>query len=76
MLGAGEIWINPLEDGIITGYFGKRKNPILDKEEFHNGLDIGAKEDSEVFCVKSGVVEKVGVSKTYGNYLEYKTNDG
>lgn len=75
MLGAENKWINPVE-GIITGYFGERENPILKKQEFHNGLDIGADENTKVIAVKSGIVTEVGVSDTYGNYLKYKTDDG
>nr|WP_317357021.1 M23 family metallopeptidase [uncultured Tyzzerella sp.] len=73
-LGAENNWINPV-DGIITGYFGERENPILKKQEFHNGLDIGADENSPVYAVKSGIVTDVGSSNTYGIYIKYKTYD-
>nr|WP_284345844.1 M23 family metallopeptidase [[Clostridium] colinum] len=49
---------------------------MLKKEEFHNGLDIGAEENSPVYAVKSGVVIDVGNSETYGIYIKYKTYDG
>ncbi len=60
---------------MITGYFGNRKNPILKKEEFHNGLDIGANENTPVYAVKDGTVQDVGESDTYGLYIKYKTYD-
>lgn len=71
---AESTWLNPLT-GTITGYFGDRENPILGTYEFHNGLDIGASENTEIIAVKDGVITEVGVSRTYGNYLYYTTYD-
>lgn len=68
-------WINPIE-GIITSSFGDRLNPILNKSELHNGLDIAAKEGTEVFAVQNGTVIEVDKSNTYGNYIKYKTDNG
>lgn len=66
--------INPVE-GIVTSSFGKRINPALDKEEFHDGIDIGTKIGTEVFAVCDGIVTETGVSDTYGNFLKYKSDD-
>ena len=70
-----ESWQNPLT-GIITSSCGKRQNPILKREEFHDGLDIAAAEGTEVVAVKSGVVTAVRKSDTLGIVLEYETKDG
>lgn len=70
------VWLNPLKDGIITSTCGKRINPILNKEELHNGIDIAAPEGTEAFAVKNGVVTNVYTSNTYGNCIKYKTEDG
>lgn len=70
-----EIWINPV-DGIITSSYGNRINPVLNKEEFHDGIDIAVESGTEVYAVKSGIVTRAEKSLTYGNTLYYETNDG
>ena len=70
-----EDWLSPVE-GVITSYCGERKNPILHKQENHNGLDIAVPEGTDVIAVKSGTVTEVRTSATYGKVLEYETKDG
>lgn len=70
-----EPWQNPV-DGVITSSCGKRQNPILKKEEFHDGLDIAAAEGTDATAVKSGVVTNIRQSDTLGLILEYETKDG
>lgn len=67
-------WINPV-NGIITSSYGSRTNPVLDKEEFHDGIDIAVPEGTDVIAIKDGEVIETGNSKTYGIYIKYKTND-
>ena len=45
-----EDFCNPAE-GIITSSCGERENPLLEKTEFHNGLDIAMTEGTEVAAV-------------------------
>ena len=70
-----EGWISPV-DGVITSYCGERENPILHKQEIHDGVDIAVAEGTEVRAVKSGVVTEVRTSDTYGNLMKYETEDG
>lgn len=70
-----EDWLSPVE-GVITSYYGERENPILHKQENHNGLDIAVAEGTDVIAVKSGTVTEVRTSATYGKVLKYETNDG
>ncbi|NLJ89176.1 MAG: M23 family metallopeptidase [Epulopiscium sp.] len=70
-----EEWINPVE-GIITSYFGERINPVLNKKEFHDGIDIAAPKDEPIVAVKSGTVIKVESSSTYGKLIEYEVEGG
>ncbi|WP_458407405.1 M23 family metallopeptidase [Anaerotignum sp.] len=70
-----EEWLSPVE-GIITSACGERENPILHKQENHNGLDIAVAEGTEVIAVKSGRVTEVRTSATYGKVLKYETEDG
>lgn len=71
-----EKFCNPVEEGIITSSCGERQNPILEKQEFHDGLDIAVPEGTEVVAVKSGTVTQIRQSQTYGLVVEYETSDG
>lgn len=51
-------------------------NPILHRQELHNGLDIAVAEGTDVVAVKSGTVTEVRTSATYGKVLKYETKDG
>ncbi len=63
-------------EGVITSACGERENPILQKQELHNGLDIAVAEGTAVRAVKSGTVTEVRTSATYGKLLKYETKDG
>lgn len=63
-------------DGIITSSCGKRENPILKKEELHDGLDIAIPENTGAKAVRSGVVTEVRESETLGNLVTFETEDG
>ena len=70
-----EQWIEPV-NGIITSSCGERENPILQKMEYHKGLDIAVAENTQAVAVKSGVVTEVRNSETLGKVLKYETEDG
>lgn len=71
-----EQFCNPVEEGIITSSCGERENPILEKQEFHDGLDIAVPEGTQVVAVKRGTVTQIRQSQTLGLVLEYETLDG
>ncbi len=79
---AGVSWERKTEDwlapamGVVTSAYGERENPILHKQEVHDGLDIAVPEGTEVVAVKSGTVTEVRTSATYGKLLRYETTDG
>lgn len=70
-----EAWLSPVE-GVITSACGERENPILQKQELHNGVDIAVAEGTDVIAVKSGTVTEVRTSATYGKVVRYDTTDG
>lgn len=70
-----EQWIEPV-NGIITSSCGERENPILQKMEYHNGLDIAVAENTQAVAVKSGIVTEIRNSETLGKVLKYETEDG
>lgn len=67
--------MNPVE-GVITSSCGTRQNPILKKEELHDGLDIAVAEGTEVVAIKSGVVTETRTSATLGKLVKFHTEDG
>jgi len=59
----------PIKKGRITSYYGKRKDPFSGHPVVHNGIDIGAPEDTEVFAAHSGMVKQIGFCDIYGKYI-------
>ena len=70
-----EDWLAPVS-GVVTSDCGKRENPLLHKQELHDGLDIAVPQGTEVVAVKSGRVTEVRTSATYGKLLRFETTDG
>ena len=58
-----EQWIEPV-NGIITSSCGERENPILQKMEYHNGLDIAVAENTQAVAVRSGIVKFRNIRKS------------
>ncbi len=56
--------------GIITSSCGTRQNPVLEREELHDGIYIA------VAAVKSGVVTETRTSATLGRLVKFRTTDG
>lgn len=56
--------------GPITSTFGYRDSPINGKNEFHLALDIGAEEGTAIGAFADGVVEYIGESDEFGQYLK------
>lgn len=52
--------------GNITSGFGIRKHPILGNYHFHKGIDIAAKEGTNIYPVRKGKVIYSGFEKGYG----------
>ena len=56
--------------GTVTSGFGYRDHPVSGINEFHLALDIGAAEGTEIGAFADGVVEYIGTSDEFGNYLK------
>lgn len=50
----------------LTGKFGWRVHPILNKKEFHTGLDLRAGMKTKIVAPADGVVEYAGIHKKSG----------
>lgn len=67
--------IVPLQKRVSSPY-GWRNDPFTGKRTFHKGIDISAPKGTPIYPVKTGMVEEVGFSKSYGNYVRIKHDDG
>lgn len=56
-------------NGKITSKYGEREDPINKKKAFHKGIDIDAKENTEVLASFSGTVKECGEDKELGKYI-------
>ncbi len=62
--------------GTITSRYGYRDHPIIEDASFHTGLDIAAKQGTNIVCFAAGRVIEAGKNATYGNYLLIEHEDG
>ncbi len=58
--------------GNITSEFGVRTHPISGDLRFHSGIDIAAKEGSNIYAAFDGVITEATYDKWNGNYLKIK----
>jgi murein DD-endopeptidase MepM/ murein hydrolase activator NlpD len=55
--------------GKITSSYGEREDPVSKKKVFHKGIDIDAKENTEVLSSFNGTVKECGEDKELGKYI-------
>ena len=60
----------PVPGHDVNSPFGFRKLPWEKKSRLHAGVDIAAPKGSSVVATTDGVIAKVGVSPTYGHFVE------
>ena len=77
--GALQVFYTPLDldwQGLISSYYGHRKNPRTHSEEFHRGIDIAVPEGTEVLSAQDGTVTFSGSAPDYGNYIVIENEAG
>lgn len=65
----------PVLHAVLSSNYGFRQSPITGKESFHEGIDLAAPEGSLVMACKAGLVEQIGYSEVYGNFIIINHND-
>ena len=67
---------DPVPGHDVNSPFGFRKLPWEKKSRLHAGVDIAAPKGAPVVATTDGVVAKVGVSPTYGQFIEVAHGSG
>lgn len=65
-------------NGSVTSEYSYRIHPISGDCKFHSGIDIGANNGDDIYCVLDGVVSEVDTKckTTYGKYIVVKHSSG
>ena len=74
VLGIGET-AAPVLAPVSSG-FGTREHPIEGGEKFHSGLDLAANYGTGIKAFADGVVDYIGESPAYGQYLQLQHANG
>lgn len=61
--------LNPLPGSVITSDFGIRNNPITKKRTKHNGIDLQARNQKNVYVTADGKVRVAGIVGKYGKLI-------
>lgn len=63
-------------NGRITSGFGFRISPINRRREFHNGIDIANKTNTDIYASASGIVTFSGYNGSYGRMIMISHGNG
>lgn len=69
----------PVADGRLTSRFGVRRNPtgfLKIMPTMHKGIDYAAAEGTPIYAAGDGVIDKLYVSSSYGNFIRIKHDNG
>ena len=62
--------------GWISSFFGYRRDPFTGQLAWHSGVDVVAKEGSEIKALASGIVSYANTKKRYRNLVEIQHSNG
>jgi murein DD-endopeptidase MepM/ murein hydrolase activator NlpD len=72
----GSGFSTPLKSAIMSSAFGHRIDPFTKKTTFHGGIDLAAKQGSDVFASQDGIVDLAEKSGGYGKLIILKHTMG
>ena len=71
------IWLVPCQYTEVTSQFGEREHPVDGTEKLHEGIDLAAKEGTEIYASRAGTVVYAGWdSGSGGIYVSIDHGDG
>lgn len=62
--------------GAVTSRFGYREHPVLDRDSFHPGVDIGAQEGTRICAFADGMAAEVGENEDHGRFVRLQHENG
>jgi murein DD-endopeptidase MepM/ murein hydrolase activator NlpD len=62
--------------GVVTSKFGYRRHPVTGRGSMHKGIDIAAKQGSDIVAMADGLVIFSGRKSGYGNIVEVRHANG
>lgn len=62
--------------GVVTSGYGYRRHPITGRRSMHNGIDISAKQGTDILAMADGLVIFAGRKSGYGNIVEIRHGNG
>src|SRR5690606_13999802 len=65
-----------VEGGFISSLFGFRVDPFSGKKRMHSGIDVSAKEGTDIQAIEGGEVVFPGSKGLYGKLLEIRHPTG
>ncbi len=60
----------PLNEAVVTGPFGHRRDPFNRRSAFHDGIDLQAPMRTPVHAAEAGIVVAAGLRPAYGRVVE------
>lgn len=63
-------------NGVETSAYGYREDPITKEKKFHAGVDIDAKENTDVLASYDGKIKECGEDGQLGNYILIDHGEG
>lgn len=60
----------PLDEAVVTGPFGYRRDPFNRRSAFHDGIDLQAPMRTPVYASAAGTVVVAGMRPAYGRVVE------
>lgn len=73
---SGGTWLRPCSYTYMSSPFGFRTSPTAGASSYHQGVDLAAPANTEVYATRSGIVTTTSYSGTAGYYVTINHGDG
>lgn len=73
---SGGTWLRPCSYTYMSSPFGFRQSPTAGASTYHQGVDLAAPANTEVYATRAGVVTTTSYSSTAGYYVTINHGDG